>query len=298
MGKTTVLLIVFFILIPKNIVFAADVVINEFVPHPSSGNKEWIEFYNPENTDLSSYWVDDDTSFTLDDGNSNKKSLSSINTDNQSFPYIELSSIFNNSGDSIVLFTQEGIIVDQYQYIKDPGTNVSIGRSPDGTGNFAVLTNLTKGGQNTEVLVPTSTSVPIPTLTPTITPSPTQKPTLTPKPTSTPKVSPTMTITPTITANSTALLISSKNTDSEEVDLDENISLPDNILGENISSGSSELVSSMETPTSSPSPKLIQSSEIENNSLSKIILAVGVIFIVCCAILAFRSFKKGKIEEI
>lgn len=155
----------------------AQVVINEFVP---DANPEWVEFYNASESAefLKDYWLDDDTSFEVDSGSSSKKSLVSLDTTNPSYPFIEVSSFLNNGGDFVVLFSPEGGIVDQFQYTSNPGDNVSIGRSPDATGDFLILSSPTKGAPNAG---PQPTPTPSPAPTPT--PSPSQKPAATPKPT-------------------------------------------------------------------------------------------------------------------
>lgn len=163
---------------------AVDIVrINEFSVHPTD-NAEWVEFYNPDRLDLTAYFIDDDTDFINDTGNGGKKPLSAILKQNTTqYPYIELSSLFNNSGDSIVLFASSGAILDQYTYSEDPGEEVILGRSPDGTGVFDIMQTGTKGQQNSNYLptpTPTPTITPSPTRTPT--PSPTEKPTVTPTP--------------------------------------------------------------------------------------------------------------------
>lgn len=296
MGKTLVLLILLFIFVPKTLAMASDVVINEFLPSPSSGNSEWVEFYNPDGVDISTYWLDDDADFNIDSGTSSKKSLSTLNISNINYPYIEISSFLNNSGDNVVLFTSDGTIVDQYQYIQNPGTDISIGRYPNGTGSFIVLSVMTKGSANSDPPTPTPTNIPTPTITPAFTKTPT--PTKVPTPTVTPKISPTIFNTPTLVLNPTTILTSSKNT-SQDVDIEEDVELSQDILGENIATKTSNL-SLQKDKNSSPSiiPTPITKSEKEtNNVFPKIILATGVIFLVCCAILAFRSLKKNKKEE-
>lgn len=69
------------------------------------------------------------------------------------------SSMFNNDGDTVELFAPDGILVDHYTYTKDPGIDTSIGRAPDGTGNFQVLTSVTEGSPNS-LSQPTSTPTP------------------------------------------------------------------------------------------------------------------------------------------
>lgn len=188
-------------------VFAADVVLNEFVADPGTGGDEWVELYNASDSAefLKSYYLDDDTSFESDSGNSSKKLLSSLNTSNSLYPFIVLSSaMFNNEGDSVVVFDSVGNIVDQYTYSTNPGDNVSIGRNPDHSGAFIVLSSATQGGPNAPPLpTPTPTALPTPTSSPTPIPTPTPTPQNTPTPTKTPTPTPTKTSTPTPTKTPT-----------------------------------------------------------------------------------------------
>ena len=67
-----------FIFLPQS--FAeGSVTINEFLANPNSGNKEWVEFYNPDNVDLSEYFVDDDNSFDENPEYGSSKKLRSFN---------------------------------------------------------------------------------------------------------------------------------------------------------------------------------------------------------------------------
>lgn len=77
-----------------------------------------------------------------------------------------ISALFNNTGDVVVLFDASGAIVDQVTYGEDPRTDVSIGRSPNGTGSFYLLEGSTEGTQNSG-----------PKAAPTVPPPPTAKPT-------------------------------------------------------------------------------------------------------------------------
>lgn len=175
--------VIVILVLPVQSIAEGQVVINEFLPHPSSGNKEWVEIYVPEGIDISNYWIDDDTDFTNDTGSSSKKQITSIiqGADNKHLVFALPSSMFNNSGDTIALFTPEGSLVDSYTYTDDPGSDISIGRTPDGMGDFHVLAYATRGSVNT---------IPMPSDTPT--PQPTDKPPKEPKPTSTPKPEKTM----------------------------------------------------------------------------------------------------------
>ena len=96
---------------------------------------------------MSGFFIDDDLSFSSDIGSSPKKSLAGVNTDNPVYPYIELNSYLNNSGDFVVLFAGDGSILDSYSYIDDPGLGVTIGRSPDGE-NWQTCTTSSKGESN------------------------------------------------------------------------------------------------------------------------------------------------------
>ncbi len=190
---------------------SAQVVINEFVPNSTP---EWVELHNASDSAeyLKTYWIDDDIDFNSDSGSSAKKHLTDLNISSIAYPYIELSSVLNNSGDYVVLFDNNGIVIDQYQYLSDPGSGISIGRSPDTTGNFAVLVSNTKGDINSAQVTPspTQTPSPSPTPTPTATSTPTATPTHTPTPTpiktSTPTIKPSATFspTPTSTVNSSS----------------------------------------------------------------------------------------------
>jgi len=146
----------------------AEVKINEFVPDSSS--QEWIEFYNssPSAEYLKDYYIDDDENFLDDSGSSAKKALTNLDTSNPNFPVISLSSsILNNSGDWVVLFDKDGNKVDSYQYTADPGRDISIGRYPDYSGNFFILSYSTKGDANAPPVTPTPSPTPSPTPTPT-----------------------------------------------------------------------------------------------------------------------------------
>ncbi len=162
--------------------------INEFLVHPETGNQEWVEFYNPEKIDISGFFIDDDNSFNEDIGNSNKKTLTGLQQTDSDYPYFEFNSFLNNDIDSVVLFDSSGNLIDQYSYSKDPGSGMTIGRSPDGSGEFQILSISSKGQQNSSPL-PTITPSQIPSSTPTKTPTPAKTPT----PTKTPSPTPTRT---------------------------------------------------------------------------------------------------------
>lgn len=153
-------------------VFASSVVLNELMPHPSPVG-DWVEIYNPTNSDI------DLSNWTLVDSTSTMKTLSGSISVN-GFLTFDVTNRLNNGGDDIYLKDSSGNIIDNYSYDSDPGINKSIGRSPDG-GSWTLLVSSSKGSSNGEAL-PT----PTPTLNPTPTPQPTSVPTPTPTPSSSP----------------------------------------------------------------------------------------------------------------
>jgi hypothetical protein len=247
------------------------VLINEFVAHPSSGNKEWVEFYNPDSISLANYWVDDDNDFVIDSGNSSKKSLSTLVKDNPTHPYIELSSVLNNEGDSVVLFDNLGNILDQYVYTSDPGEDISIGRTPDGTGQTQLLAEGTKGNSNSGP-APTPTPTPSPTDVPTKEPTPTKP--LTPVPTKIPTILPTKSAT--ISAHPT--LISSKSASLSAG--------PTAVLGQK----------SKSTPAKKTTPKTLIESANDNKFTFATI--IGGLFIIACAIIVYFIRRKIRNHEV
>lgn len=139
------------LLITPHPVLASSVVINEILVHPSSGS-DWVELYNPTDSTI------DLTGWSLSDSTSQIKSLSGSLQSN-SFISFDVSNRLNNGGDSIYLKNQSGLLIDSYSYSVDPGADVSIGRSPDGS-SWGILTAVTKGTANSSALQPTSTSTP------------------------------------------------------------------------------------------------------------------------------------------
>lgn len=208
-----------FFLLPQSVLAIG---INEFVPNASV---EWVELYNASDSAeyLKQYFIDDDQSFTSDSGSGTKKALTNLNVTNVTHPYFEVSSFFNNAGDWVVLFDPKGAIIDQYQYDEDPGSEISLGRSPDATGTFAILRSATKGSQNDDILLPTPTHTPTsaPTQTPTPNPTATASPTNTSTPTPGNTLVPTKKQTPTLHPTRTYVsdILGIQNVASEDRDI-------------------------------------------------------------------------------
>ncbi len=123
-----------------------DIVINEFLPAPSAGNSEWVELYNKgaSAVDLSGCKIDD----IVAGGTSPYRIPSGTTIEGNDYLLFERSFGLNNAGDTVNLIDPEGAEIDSYEYTSNPGTNKSIGRSPDGASAWGILTTTTPGGSN------------------------------------------------------------------------------------------------------------------------------------------------------
>ncbi|MDO8657338.1 MAG: lamin tail domain-containing protein [Candidatus Levybacteria bacterium] len=318
--KKSIRLIIFAVIfisavfLSKSTVFASDVVINEILPNPPSGEKEWIEFYNTTETpiDLSNYYFDDDDILLVDgqiqkgtsDPGSDPQELSGI-LPSKSTCFLDLTSYLNNDKDKPTLFLLNGIVVDSYEY-SDSMQNESFSRIPDGT-DWQSNQAPTKSNTQCFSLAPTPTSPPIPTFTPTPTlkstptlkPAPTSKSTSTPKPTATPKPTPTTKPTPTskISTSPSKIVLAgnSEKTSGSNNSESGSHNLPKEILGENIKN--TDAISSSPSITNEPSPKkeVKVLSSVQNN-ISGIFFGLGSIFLLACGILAYHAYKKGELR--
>lgn len=140
------------------IISSGDVVINEFVAEPITGEKEWIELYNNTTSTISL------SDFTITDGVGVIASLNDEILAHQ-FKIIELvSNKLNNSGDKISL-NYHGNVIDQVVYGNWDDGNLSnnaavatnpnsVARKNDGQdsgvnkNDFIVTTTVTKGASN------------------------------------------------------------------------------------------------------------------------------------------------------
>ncbi len=91
------------------------IVINEILPAPTTGNKEWVELYNTSSSsvDLGGYIIDD-----IENGGSAPKTLPQGTTipSNGYYVYYLTSNIFNNSGDDVRLLKPDGTLIDMFSY--------------------------------------------------------------------------------------------------------------------------------------------------------------------------------------
>ncbi len=264
-------------------VFAdGNILINEVFVHPSSGGNEWVEIYNPDEIDITGHWIDDDINFESDSGSSSKKSLSSINQDNRKYMFVEISSVFNNSGDKIVLFGPGGNVLDQYEYSSDPGSDISIGRSPDGNGQFLSLSSPTRGQVNSGA-APTPTPTPQDTPTPTKTPTVTKIPTSTKTPTSGKSIySATTSKTPTLAPSASRIATNAINKTSKLASLS---GIPTSILG------TSSKSAIMKQAEDNRNKTLVDSANKRN--ITPFII-IGALFMLACGILVLRNRRKSR----
>ncbi|MBI5465320.1 lamin tail domain-containing protein [Candidatus Gottesmanbacteria bacterium] len=179
-----------FLFSPK--VIFAQVVINEILPNPTSGN-DWVELYNNSDQEVNiSNWILDDEGTTTD----MLKIPEGTTIGTKGFKSFYVSNRLNKSGDTIYLYLPDKTeTIDSYKYTSNPGDDVSFGRFPDGSDTWGSCSPTFETTNNCVVATPTPTPTPSPT------PSP--SPTPTPKPTSTPRPSPTSTPTKSLTSPST-----------------------------------------------------------------------------------------------
>lgn len=128
---------------PDNIRGPRDIVINELFPNPSSGNMEWVELYNPTNTDIdiSGMWVDD-----IARGRAPTQITQGSTIVAGGFWTLDTHKVFNNRGDSVrLLLPDRTTVVDSFSYGRST-RNESFHRSPDGGAWVATSTAATTRG--------------------------------------------------------------------------------------------------------------------------------------------------------
>jgi len=120
-------------------------IINEFVSDPISGEKEWIEIYNPQNESINL------AGFTITEESGKIFPLPEIILEANTYLVIEIaSSSLNNSGDTITILDPLAIIIDQVIYGTEmiPATSDPNSVAKNEEGIFLVTTTPTPGMKN------------------------------------------------------------------------------------------------------------------------------------------------------
>ncbi len=269
-----VLLLAFlFLLFPQKTLAA--LYVNEFSSDTAATitDPDWFEIYNsgPDSVDLSLYRLRDNTT-------TNKKDLGGTIVAG-GFASFDWSNKLNKTGDVVrlLLIADENTTLDQVAY-GDSGTDVaapqvgqSAGRQTDGATTWVIFSPPTKNATNN-----TSTLAPASTLTPTQAAVSAQQVPATPTPT---KIStPTKTSTATITTKPTA---------------SPSPTLPIDVLGESTQSATipPEELSPVAKEEINTKPQILG-----ENNFAKLAISAGIILIISCGILVFRSYLKRRNE--
>lgn len=168
-----------FLFSPLNIL-ALDVFLNEILPNPQTGEKEWIEFYNNSSSEYPALgWILEEKQ---GEGLSKTKehALGDFTIPKKGYWTFDFSSpIFNNSGDIITIKDNQGNVIDTYSY-SNSESNKSYGRVPDGGGWSLNLTPSKAASNGTSLPSPSPSSLPSNSPPSSSTPSPSSFPTPTP----------------------------------------------------------------------------------------------------------------------
>ena len=112
--------------------YPGGVLLNEFLPHPGSGSKEFIEIVNAGDApvDISGWQLDDapggSAPYFIPPGTIIQPGALMV------FFKDATGVILNDVGDTARLLHPEGTVADERTYTRNPGTNVSWARVPDG----------------------------------------------------------------------------------------------------------------------------------------------------------------------
>lgn len=267
-------------MVSPHVVFAGDVLINEFLVDPDSN--QWVELYNKgsNSADISGWFIDDS-------GGTQKFIIPASTSINPGELKVFESGYFNlnrTSADTVRLLNGD-ILVDSYSYNTGPGPNSSFGRVSDGGDSWVVFNTPTKGSSNnTSSPAPTSTPTPTPTVFPTSVPTATTIPVKSPTPIKIPTATFTITQSPLQkTSSSTTVLHPTQ----ESITGIRSNTVPTAILGVNIVASDSPTVTTSLTEGKKKSGN-------SSNLPSIAFVAVGGVMIAFCGILTFRSYRKTK----
>lgn len=183
MKTITVAVFSFLFLLKFTSLAIAKIVINEISP---ASDPEWVELYSDSNDSLAQ------CTLYLHDGDDTKQKVDfveELNIDKffvvKKGQYNWSSNWLNNGGDTVRINCPEG--EDSYSY--EGAGKDTLGRSPDGSGNFFVLTSPSEGSSNSP---PTPPPTPKQTATPSSTPTSKPTPEKTTTPTNSPSLAPTV----------------------------------------------------------------------------------------------------------
>lgn len=135
----------------------SNIILSEVYPNPTTGNTEWVELYNQNDTEsqLTDWYVDD----AENAGSSPKKF--SITISAHGYASIDISSsMFNNDGDTVRLLNDQKQEVNTVEYSKTI-TDQSYVRQGVSTDSKWCFATATKNSENTSCLSPTPLSKPI-----------------------------------------------------------------------------------------------------------------------------------------
>lgn len=160
-----------FLLLPLPAYAEGGLVLNEIYPHPTAGNKEWVEIYNPSSQSISTQdWLITEKTGA---GNTTPHSLPNIELPSHQNCYHQFSSpVLNNTEDTVSLVDNNSTIIDSYSY---PSTiqGKSYSRIPDG-GSWHDNQEPTLAVDCLIFNIPTPSPTQTPTPSPTKTPTPTK----------------------------------------------------------------------------------------------------------------------------
>jgi len=121
--------------------YESSLVINEFLSLPVEETSEWIEIYNPTDTEI------DLTSWSLTTSSTTVDLTSHGSVAGHSFAVLETVNALSDSGDTIKLISPDPTIIDIHTYAT-PEADKSIGRETDAATPFKGCTQQTKGATN------------------------------------------------------------------------------------------------------------------------------------------------------
>lgn len=125
-------------------------VINEIYPAPETNNDEWVELYN--DTDLPI----DLSEFVITDETGKQASFENQTINAKDFALALSKNVFNNTGDTVVLKKLNGETIEIATYSGSIDSSKSIGRCPDGIGNFITMHLISKKASNTNLCTTTT----------------------------------------------------------------------------------------------------------------------------------------------